>query len=295
MDQEKWRNKILELHSGGMTTKLLSILSEASSENWGKPVDGRDLSNMNLQGLKLRGLKLSFAILSGADFCRAILENVEFISVKAERINLAESKIQGVLDGTFDYACFRAADLHKLALGGSFKHADFYGTNLKEANFGMASTFEGADFTKSFLGSSDEQSFLGYQGEAVCFRGACFLEADMGGIDLRIADFSGADFSEANLENAAFTPGEEQTVSNFNAACLRKVNAQRADFHWADMQDCDFSGADLTQASLEGCDLRGSNLANSKLDGTNLINAKASLNTSWPDNFDPQKAGVIYV
>ncbi|MFH1484756.1 MAG: pentapeptide repeat-containing protein [Chloroflexota bacterium] len=293
MDQDAWRALLLRLHAEGRHAELVQALSEASSSEWGVSVEGRDLTGIDLHGLKISGLELCHAAMSRANLSRGILEKVCVLGVNGSWADLSHTTISGTLHGTFEHASFRAANLRDAALDGTFRCADFSGADLRDATLGWWSTYEDANFTCVRLGSSEEPSYLGMQGEGVSFRKARMIGADLSRMDMKLATFDEADLTRAILDNAAFMPGEEESHSRFRGTCLREVRARKAVFFSADMQGCDLSGADLTGAKLESCDLRGAILEGARLDEANLHGARASATTRWPALFDPVAAGVV--
>ena len=77
------------------------------------------------------------------------------------------------------------------------------------------------------------------------------------------------------------------------------ADLRRADLFGADLEGADLSGANLNEANLyeadlNGSDLNGSDLGGALLSGANLIGATADKNTTWPEGFDPEGAGVIF-
>ena len=72
------------------------------------------------------------------------------------------------------------------------------------------------------------------------------------------------------------------------------ADLRRADLFGADLEGADLSGANLNEANLYEADLNGSDLGGALLSGANLIGARADKNTTWPDGFDPESAGVIF-
>jgi hypothetical protein len=94
--------------------------------------------------------------------------------------------------------------------------------------------------------------------------GADLDGANLSGADLRWADLSGANLVEANLTGA---------------------DLSLADLYGAILEGADLSGADLFGAIFEGADLSGANLFGAVADGS----------TVWPDDFDPDGAGVYEI
>jgi len=72
------------------------------------------------------------------------------------------------------------------------------------------------------------------------------------------------------------------------------ADLRRADLFGADLEGADLSGANLNEANLYEADLNGSDLGGALLSGANLIGARANKNTTWPEGFDPEAAGVIF-
>ena len=72
------------------------------------------------------------------------------------------------------------------------------------------------------------------------------------------------------------------------------ADLRRADLFGADLEGVDLSGADLNEANLYEADLSGADLGGALLSGVNLIGARANKNTTWPEGFDPEGAGVIF-
>ncbi len=72
------------------------------------------------------------------------------------------------------------------------------------------------------------------------------------------------------------------------------ADLRRADLFGAGLEGADLSGADLNEANLYEADLNGSDLGGALLSGANLIGATANKSTTWPDEFDPVAAGVIF-
>ena len=66
-----------------------------------------------------------------------------------------------------------------------------------------------------------------------------------------------------------------------------------ADLEGLDLSGAKLSGANLTGANLYGTDLDGANLYGTDLGGANLGGAEYNKNTKFPDDFDPEEAGMV--
>ena len=100
------------------------------------------------------------------------------------------------------------------------------------------------------------------------------------------ADLSGANLIEANLSGADLS-GTDLIEANLSGANLRGANLARACLRGANLK-----GANLEGAYLRGADLQEANLTGANLEGANLEGAKANEDTTWPEGFDPEAAGV---
>ncbi len=88
-------------------------------------------------------------------------------------------------------------------------------------------------------------------------------------------------------------------------AGLRNIDLSDANLIWANLWGAGLDGADRTGvdlrqaklygANLRGADLRKADLTGAKLESADLRGARYSLNTTWPDGFDPQAAGAVLV
>ena len=91
------------------------------------------------------------------------------------------------------------------------------------------------------------------------------------------ANFAGGDLHGCNCVTA-----------NFTRANLAGANLTETNFARSVLINADLSAADLSGADLRSTDLSGANLRDAKLTG-----ALASLDTIWPEGFDPLGAGVV--
>ena len=81
---------------------------------------------------------------------------------------------------------------------------------------------------------------------------------------------------------------------------LRGVNLSAADMSGRDLIGADLTGANLSGAVLRGAqldraNLRGTNLNNADLTNALLIGAEYDVNTRWPEGFNPDEAGAVFV
>jgi uncharacterized protein YjbI with pentapeptide repeats len=99
--------------------------------------------------------------------------------------------------------------------------------------------------------------------------------ADLRGADLRGADLRGADLSGATLSRADLTG---------------------ADLREADLDGATIYGADLSEADLRKANLRDAVLVSiENLAKANLRDATFSEGTVWPQDFNPDPHGALYV
>jgi uncharacterized protein YjbI with pentapeptide repeats len=121
------------------------------------------------------------------------------------------------------------------------------------------------------------------------FKGASIKRVYFHQVDLTEADFSGASAGTGSINfidailNKAELPG---LIIDFGKDCrLRGANLRKAKISGASL-NCDFSGA-----HLEGANLRGSQLRQDS--STRLRGAFYDEDTSFPQGFDPKRAGMI--
>lgn len=168
--------------------------------------------------------------------------------------NTDESYLDILKEGTEAWNAWRAAnpgeipdltdedlsemDLRGINLGAvDLSEADFYGTDLRDANLKMA-VLTDADFSAADLA------------------GAELYKANLSGAFLTEADLSGAYLAEANL-NKADLRGCKLHQVDFTEADLRSSNLSESDltgvnFSHANVTDANFSYSTLAQANLIG-------------------------------------------
>ena len=119
------------------------------------------------------------------------------------------------------------------------------------------------------------------------------------GVDLTRADLDGANLSEANLRRAV-ADGRTVWPDDFDpdVAGVYEIgpgaNLEGAYLELADLTGANLAGANLSEAHLTRANLRGANLSGVDLTGADLRRARANENTTWPEGFDPETAGVIF-
>lgn len=124
---------------------------------------------------------------------------------------------------------------------------------------------------------------------------ADFCEADLRGVDLRVACLREAILSDADLRNAdlrgtnlsiaymcradlrrASLAGASMGAAVLHKADLRNAYLAGADLQGVNLRDADLRDADLRGADLRYADLRGANLQGANLLGTDLYGANMS-------------------
>lgn len=164
-----------------------------------------------------------------------------------------------------------AADLREVQLtkarlvdtnfaGANLSRADLSETNLSGANLAGAGLYWAA-----LRGST--------------LHAASLVQANLIGADLTAADLSLADAAEAIFNGAIM-----------KNAFLRGTNLTGADLSWSDLGGADLSGARLGAANLSYADLTWANLTGAELDG-----AYYNEQTRWPEGFDPQAHGCVFL
>src|SRR6266516_6929145 len=196
-----------------------------------------------------------------------------------------------------------AVDLRQATLpGADFQRVDPTGAQLQEAEL-KGAQLQGAVM---FGAQLQEAELKGAQLQGADLRNAKLSEAILSSAQLQRAELgqaellgtmmSGTELQGAYLIDAQF---KESTLdfAKLNGANLEGAQLQKADLFGADMQ-----GANLSGAQLQGANLSRANLHEVKFTGEfrrdsppNYSGAKASRKTVWPDEFDPQAAGVRMV
>jgi uncharacterized protein YjbI with pentapeptide repeats len=155
------------------------------------------------------------------------------------------------------------------------EHVVLRGANLSSASFGGGSldwaNLEGAELTRAHF------------------------RVRLGGTNLRSSAVDGANFvgqgvgpdlTGATGSGAGFSGGLAGT--NLSGAKL-----PMAHFIDADLANANFSGTVLTGASFDQVSVVGANFANADLNGTKWMSVTYDCATKFPDQFDPNAAGLV--
>jgi uncharacterized protein YjbI with pentapeptide repeats len=68
-----------------------------------------------------------------------------------------------------------------------------------------------------------------------------------------------------------------------------------AGFEGCDLRFANLEGADVAAAHFEGAQLTGTIMRCRRIEIATLIGAYFDEYTQWPDGFDPEKAGAVFV
>ena len=94
-------------------------------------------------------------------------------------------------------------------------------------------------------------------------------------------------------------PGADLKGANLKGANLQGLNCEGATFReanlvFAGLLGANLDGANLTGAGLNSATLVGASLVGANLTGADLVGTFANEKTVWPDDFDPEAAGVKF-
>lgn len=206
----------------------------------------------------------------------------------------------------FNYIDFATSNLSNT----KFKGAYLYSTDFSDANLANAN-FDGARLTASTKLPQDfDKSKFKFVPTSVINNGESSWAASRNGTKSHllgmysppiptVPDFPGEDFSKLDYA-AAWLPGSnlkgtKMRFTNWSASNLTGANLTGADATGAVFWDALLDNADLSGSTLTGADLRKASMQQTKLEGASLKNALYDENTSWPQGFDPVKAGAFLV
>jgi hypothetical protein len=111
-------------------------------------------------------------------------------------------------------------------------------------------------------------------------------QAVLNGANLQHSFIYRGNFDQCILDHADLRGGQ------FMVCTFRKASLEDANLEGAILIDVKLDDADLSRANLEKAELAGARLATALLANASLKAARASKETTWPDNFDPAEAGV---
>lgn len=139
------------------------------------------------------------------------------------------------------------------------------------------------------------------------FRCTELSKAPLMGVSLKGIHLDGSNLTKANLNSCNLTNSSliqtNLALVNLVKAILTKVNFERANLSQANLQEAHLKDTNFTQANLQGADLSAAYLFRTIFAGANLKETKLPLsseysyevyydsNTTFDDDFDPQKAG----
>ena len=229
----------------------------------GEPLQGLDLSDLDLSGLDL----------AGADFSDCLLENTRFTACQLAGARFDRSLCQGA---DFSQANLRGASLRACSGGAShWRQAQLTGADLQQTDL------TGADLSGANLSQADLRStqFARAQMNTVQAQGcvasqALFAEAVLTQAVFRQADLQEANFADSQLHQADFSQ------ANANQANFFQAKAPSAVFRETQLEGAragagtDFSAADFTDANL-----RRANFAEVRLEQARLLR-------TWLDDAD---------
>ncbi len=228
-----------------------------------------DLRGIPLQNTDLAGMTIPFALLEGADFYKANLENADLSYIRGIGASFHQARMDGVkltaarLDGCdLSMALLNRADLRRARLDGAdmgwselneanLRSANLNGTNLERAKLQTAD-FTEAKLDRANLSMADarEANF-----DSVSLREAKLIAANLEKANFAYADLEGADLSLAYLQDSYFTS------ASLKRANLTRTHLENTDLYEADLNDANLFAAHLDGAALKRASLRKANLS----------------------------------
>ncbi|MFN5513893.1 MAG: pentapeptide repeat-containing protein [Cyanobacteriota bacterium] len=145
-----------------------------------------------------------------------------------------------------------------------------------------------------------------YQAGRRDFHDQSLRRADLHGLSLASADFSGADLTEANLRdadlrgvnltgallNGADLSGADLTGAKAQGASFLKTYLIKTNLSQTNLDNALCTGAFLTRANLTDASLKGAFFNGANLTGALLTGAKYNAATRFDGAFNPEKAGL---
>ena len=172
-------------------------------------------------------------------------------------------------------ADFRYADLEQARL----QETIWSGAKAQGANFKKARC-QGADFRGAKLREDPIQEVPSVR---AIFKKARLQKAKMSDLDLKGLDFRGANLKETDLQRAM---GDD---ADFREANLTETNMLDSNVHRADFRGANLKGTKLKKAKMYDADFREAK----NLDEAEWKGAYYSLETKFPEDFNPKKHGLI--
>ena len=237
----------------------------------GEPLEGLDLSNLDLAGFDFSG-----KVLSRCKFDRASLVRCRFIGTNLAGASFRGADLTGATleSANLERASFAAAKLDGASLRGAFlSDASFSGAEGKRPVFDASS---GQRITFARCELLDPQ-FLGVQYDAADFTEASLDGANLEGSllpDLRATELSArnAVFSRATLQNAQFTHAR-LPAGLFDSVIAEESNWESASIEGGSLAGARLAGAVFASAVLRGVDLRGASISEARFPNADLSNA----------------------
>lgn len=237
----------------------------------GEPLEGLDLSNLDLAGFDFSG-----KVLTGCKFDRATLTKCRFAGA-----NLTGSSFRGadLSNGTLDSATLERASFAAAKLDG----CSFRGAFVSDASFagaeGSRAVFEACSGQRVSFARCEllDANFVGVQLDSADFTEASLEGAHLEGSllpDLQADELSarGAWFSRASLQNARFAKAILDDA-HFDAVAADDSIWERTQLDRAIFTSAHLAGANFARASLQGANLRGAVLEEARFPKANLSGA----------------------
>lgn len=169
---------------------------------------------------------------------------------------------------------------------------DLSGLNLAKSDL-RGADLGGADLSKTDLSDADLSEAK--------LRGAKLAESDLSRAVLKGTDLEDANLWHAQLISAKLLDRTILLHANLTDANLYKVKIFAGILHGANLKNANLREAeifaDLSNADLSGAELQGADLG--KVDSLwrvmSLAGAWYDKDTKWPDGFNPQAYGAIFV
>jgi uncharacterized protein YjbI with pentapeptide repeats len=284
-----------------------------------QPLEGQDLTALDLSGMDFAHANLAGSVLSKANLKGAKLTKTNLSKADLTGADLSGADLSGAILDESDLtgATLGGAKLTGLSLGSAtlsrldVKGADFSGSTGKGANFSK-SKLVGARFASAKLPQADFSE--------------CLLEkADFRGAELQGAGFQSVKAPEINMEGAqvpglragsksVFTKGNFKRIkgtrsvweeSVLDGADFSRALLNRAQFSEASLRNALFDRADLSLAAFDDACLRGAvltdaNVLRATFDRADFTEAKVNNSNFYEAGFwetvtaktDFQKANV---